>query len=124
MRSPTAALAHPTLDRVVRGSQQPGYYSACTDAENFRYGRFQYRASGSRSRSSPSHKQLRRGDALKSDLEGLPQVARWKEYPPLSPGYDEALTGGKPETFLASESKGSIDLTLLFTAWRLLDGCS
>ena len=52
---------------------------------------------------------------MKSDLEGLPQVARWKEYPPLSPGYDEALTGGKPETFLASESEGVNDLSLLFT---------
>ena len=38
-----------------------------------------------------------------------------KEYPPLSPGYDEALTGGKPETFLASESEGVNDLSLLFT---------
>ena len=61
---------------------------------------------------------------MKSDLEGLPQVARWKEYPPLSPRYDEALTGGKPKTFSASESEGSIDLSLLFTVWRLLDGCS
>src|SRR5690625_5872042 len=43
--------------------------------------------------------------SLKSDLEGLPQVARWKEYPPLSPRYDEALTGGKPKTFSASESE-------------------
>lgn len=60
---------------------------------------------------------------MKSDLEGLPQVARWKEYPPLSPGYGEALTGGKPETFSVSESEGSVDLSLLFTVWRLLDGC-
>lgn len=60
---------------------------------------------------------------MKSDPKGLPQVARWKEYPPLLPGYDEALTGRKPETFSASESGGSIDLSLLFTAWRLLDGC-
>src|SRR5699024_12014726 len=105
------------------GSHQAGYWSACTDAENFGYGRFQCRASGSRSRSSPSHKQLRRGDALKSDLEGLPRVARWKEYPPLSPGYGEALTGGKPETFSVSESECSVDLSLLFTVWRLLDGC-